>query len=597
MARTTQRPMPSESDEEQESAPQLKTKNKENRVPQASSFSLTAAAKSAGKNSSRHSSGEEERDDGSEEEEVSTNVSKATSKRRAAPAAKRTSAADNNKSRGGGAAAPRGKKAVAELDEMDEDDESESSGVVQETQDDDEVEMDLEEAGAAPRKGARKPAAGAKVKAVAVPPKKGKAAVECEGEGPSAKETRLQAKLDATTAALEKTKAAFEQLRDLRETRAEASEKALSDIANERYEQAHKDLKSFKAEIESLRAENVELRRGSRAISDAVSPKASRTSTTGVAGSSEVRVAELENALAASEAKREKLADALKEREGAEREKLEGRDARWQKELAKTVTAKDKEAAVQMTQLKSDLTTVQQELEAEIQHSKSIQAKLKSGSGVGPTAAGGNTSMSASGSAFAKLQEEFQSLKTRSELAEDLSGLSIRSRKLNDDGSSTYSCLLNDCRGKAGTLIFKLTFLLDGGVCYEPDIQVERDPVLFTLLADDYKNFMRFDGEQAMIWFLALFKGVNKPLGAVLVAVYLALVLNLLPTPFLSQSIRDQIVPCLPFNLLVALGSYCLWELGMGVLTFGECGDAYEELRKEIKEATEDLRAKGVSVD
>lgn len=83
---------------------------------------------------------------------------------------------------------------------MDEDDESESSGVVQETQDDDEVEMDLEEAGAAPRKGARKPAAGAKVKAVAVPPKKGKAAVECEGEGPSAKETRLQAKLDAVRA-------------------------------------------------------------------------------------------------------------------------------------------------------------------------------------------------------------------------------------------------------------------------------------------------------------------------------------------------------------------------------------------------------------
>lgn len=56
----------------------------------------------------------------------------------------------------------------------------------------------------------------------------------------------------------------------------------------------------------------------------------------------------------------------------------------------------------------------------------------------------------------------------------------------------------------------------------------------------------------------------------------------------------------------------------MGVLTFGECDDAYEELRRvrpavlrsgrggwglmratrqEIKEATDDLRAKGVSVD
>ena len=78
-----------------------------------------------------------------------------------------------------------------------------------------------------------------------------------------------------------------------------------------------------------------------------------------------------------------------------------------------------------------------------------------------------------------------------------------------------------------------------------------------------------------------------------------------------SHALAEQ----LPFNLVVALGSYCLWELGMGVLTFGECGDAHEELRgvrhlgiwgserradprlQEIKEATDDLRAKGVSVD
>ncbi|ORY88864.1 dolichol-phosphate mannosyltransferase subunit 3 [Leucosporidium creatinivorum] len=85
--------------------------------------------------------------------------------------------------------------------------------------------------------------------------------------------------------------------------------------------------------------------------------------------------------------------------------------------------------------------------------------------------------------------------------------------------------------------------------------------------------------------------------GSALLLIYLSLWFRLLPTPFLDDSIRDQIVPCLPFNLLVALGSYCLWELGMGVLTFGECEGAYEELMKEIKEARDDLRTKGVSVD
>lgn len=137
----------------------------------------------------------------------------------------------------------------------------------------------------------------------------------------------------------------------------------------------------------------------------------------------------------------------------------------------------------------------------------------------------------ASSSALQKLQEEFASLKARSELAEDLSGLSIRSQKVNDDGSSSFSCLLTDCRGKAGSastsdsfgppqeadvatpaaLIFKLQFLLDGSVCYEPDIDPERDPVLFNLLAEAYKGFMRFDAEDATIWYLNLFRGLNKP--------------------------------------------------------------------------------------
>ncbi|KAM0746752.1 dolichol-phosphate mannosyltransferase subunit 3 [Meredithblackwellia eburnea MCA 4105] len=83
----------------------------------------------------------------------------------------------------------------------------------------------------------------------------------------------------------------------------------------------------------------------------------------------------------------------------------------------------------------------------------------------------------------------------------------------------------------------------------------------------------------------------------ILTTLYLLLSFNVVKIPFVSNQIKDQIVPCLPFNLLVTFGSYCLWELGMGVLTFGECEEAYKELQLEIKEATEDLRAKGVEVD
>lgn len=54
-------------------------------------------------------------------------------------------------------------------------------------------------------------------------------------------------------------------------------------------------------------------------------------------------------------------------------------------------------------------------------------------------------------------------------------------------------------------------------------------------------------------------------------------------SPFRANELiikRDATLRQLPFNLLVALGSYCLWELGWGVLTFGECNEAHAELMK-----------------
>lgn len=73
------------------------------------------------------------------------------------------------------------------------------------------------------------------------------------------------------------------------------------------------------------------------------------------------------------------------------------------------------------------------------------------------------------------------------------------------------------------------------------------------------------------------------------------------PLPPSPLTVRAQ----LPFNLVVALGSYCLWELGMGVLTFGECEGAYEELmgvrlvlafvRRELMRACRRSRWRGMT--
>jgi dolichol-phosphate mannosyltransferase subunit 3 len=82
-------------------------------------------------------------------------------------------------------------------------------------------------------------------------------------------------------------------------------------------------------------------------------------------------------------------------------------------------------------------------------------------------------------------------------------------------------------------------------------------------------------------------------------AVYLLLFFALLPVPFISSQVIQEILPVvstaviasrskyscqpviqLPWWLLVAFGSYSLWSLGMGLFTFRDCPEAYEELMK-----------------
>lgn len=80
-------------------------------------------------------------------------------------------------------------------------------------------------------------------------------------------------------------------------------------------------------------------------------------------------------------------------------------------------------------------------------------------------------------------------------------------------------------------------------------------------------------------------------------ALYLLLFFNLVPVPLLDAKIAEQILPVIPWWLLVTFGSYCLGSIGMGLFNLRECPEAYNELLVEITEAKNDLRTKGVTVD
>ncbi|KAB5542815.1 dolichol phosphate mannosyltransferase subunit 3 [Coniochaeta sp. 2T2.1] len=77
-------------------------------------------------------------------------------------------------------------------------------------------------------------------------------------------------------------------------------------------------------------------------------------------------------------------------------------------------------------------------------------------------------------------------------------------------------------------------------------------------------------------------------------SLYLSLYLELVPLPTLVQK---EIVPYLPFWLLVSFGAYLLARLGWGVLTFNDVPEAHKEIVAEIEMAKKDLRRLGVDVD
>ncbi|KAG2101779.1 dolichol-phosphate mannosyltransferase subunit 3 [Suillus cothurnatus] len=84
---------------------------------------------------------------------------------------------------------------------------------------------------------------------------------------------------------------------------------------------------------------------------------------------------------------------------------------------------------------------------------------------------------------------------------------------------------------------------------------------------------------------------------SILISIYLLVLFEVLPIPLIDASVAQEILPVIPWWLLVTFGSYSLWSLGWGVFAFRDCPEAYQELLQEINEAKNDLRSRGVTVD
>ncbi|KAG1738005.1 dolichol-phosphate mannosyltransferase subunit 3, partial [Suillus lakei] len=96
---------------------------------------------------------------------------------------------------------------------------------------------------------------------------------------------------------------------------------------------------------------------------------------------------------------------------------------------------------------------------------------------------------------------------------------------------------------------------------------------------------------------------------SILISIYLLVLFEVLSIPLMAAGVAQEILPVIPWWLLVSFGSYSLWSLGWGVFTFRDCPEAYHELLQdlcangrlsdmhEINEAKNDLRSRAVTVD
>mmetsp|Transcript_15695 Transcript_15695/g.26163 ORF Transcript_15695/g.26163 Transcript_15695/m.26163 type:complete len:94 (+) Transcript_15695:222-503(+) len=85
--------------------------------------------------------------------------------------------------------------------------------------------------------------------------------------------------------------------------------------------------------------------------------------------------------------------------------------------------------------------------------------------------------------------------------------------------------------------------------------------------------------------------------------IYLTTILSILLLWLAMLNKRDsltesqyQIVRVFPFYLLIALGSYCLFALGRGLMFFNDCPHEIPKLEEDIRQAKADLNKKGFNL-
>ncbi|KAI0035157.1 dolichol-phosphate mannosyltransferase subunit 3 [Vararia minispora EC-137] len=83
----------------------------------------------------------------------------------------------------------------------------------------------------------------------------------------------------------------------------------------------------------------------------------------------------------------------------------------------------------------------------------------------------------------------------------------------------------------------------------------------------------------------------------ILSVIYLLALFSYIPVPLLTEEQTEQVLPVIPWWLLVSFGSFALWSMGHGLYSYRDADQAYTELLAEISQAKAELRDKGVSVD
>jgi len=86
-------------------------------------------------------------------------------------------------------------------------------------------------------------------------------------------------------------------------------------------------------------------------------------------------------------------------------------------------------------------------------------------------------------------------------------------------------------------------------------------------------------------------------LAGVVALLWTTILLGLVPQSLLDRDSAQSLVYSIPVWTFVSVGVYCVATLVWGVATFRDCPEAHAELLGEIKQARDELRAKGVRVD